>query len=308
MLETFEIIHEDFPWLFGTMAFVFGAIWGSFLNVCIYRIPEGKSVIFPGSRCACGRAIPWYHNIPIFSWIILRGRAACCGAEFSIRYPLVELLTAILFWAAWVAHPPVAAMIGMLFIAFLICATFIDLDHMIIPDRFSIGGMILGVALSFVFPQLHGIEGMGPLANIRSGITSIIGALIGAGLVYWIAVLGEIVFRKPAMGEGDVKFVGFIGAFCGWQGAVFAMFGGAFVGSVVLLPVLLIGRLMRGEQAPAAETASEGGEPEETEHESVQMGAQVPFGPMLAAAAVIYFVGFDGFVDAYFADFARFFF
>jgi len=310
MPETFEIINEDFPWFFQLLAFVLGAICGSFLNVCIYRIPEGKSVVFPGSRCACGEPIAWYHNIPILSWLVLRGRAACCGAKFSVRYPAVELLTALLFLGCWMAHPPVAALLGMLFIAFLICATFIDLDHMIIPDRFSIGGMVLGVGLSTVFPQLHGIEGRPVVANIEGGITAVTGALIGAGLVYWIAVLGEIVFRKPAMGEGDVKFVGFIGAFCGWQGAVFAMFGGAFVGSVVLLPVLLIGRFMGKGGAPEeveAETASEGGDLDEDAPEPVQMGAQVPFGPMLAAAGAIYFVGFSGYVDAYFEEIATVF-
>jgi leader peptidase (prepilin peptidase)/N-methyltransferase len=107
----------------------------------------------------------------------------------------------------------------------------------------------LAFLLSFIFPSLHGLEGLPLISNIQSGVTAIIGVLVGAGLVYWIAVLGEIVFRKPAMGEGDVKFVGFIGAFCGWQGAVFAMFGGALVGSVVLLPVLLIGRLFSGNNA-----------------------------------------------------------
>ncbi|MFW6217893.1 MAG: prepilin peptidase, partial [Verrucomicrobiota bacterium] len=233
---------------------------------------------------------------------------ACCGNRFSVRYPAVELLTALLFLGAWLSHPPVAAIIGMLFIAFLVCATFIDVDHMIIPDRFSIGGMVLGVVLSFLFPQLHGIEGAPIVGNIRSGVTSIIGALVGAGLVYWIAVLGEIVFRKPAMGEGDVKFVGFIGAFCGWQGAVFAMFGGAFIGSIVLLPVLLVGRLIRGKRPVEAETASADGDPEAAEDESMRMGAQVPFGPMLAAAGALYFIGFGGFVDEYFNSFALSFF
>jgi len=315
MIETFEIINEDFPWFFRLLVFVFGAICGSFLNVCIYRIPEGKSVVFPGSRCACGAPIAWYRNIPICSWLLLRGRAACCGAKFSVRYPAVELLTALLFLGCWLAHPPVAAVLGMGFIAFLICATFIDLDHMIIPDRFSIGGMVLGVALSTVFPQLHGIEGRAMVENIQGGITAVTGALIGAGLVYWIAVLGEIVFRKPAMGEGDVKFVGFIGAFCGWQGAVFAMFGGAFAGSVVLLPLLLIGRLIGKGADPVigkgadpeeveAATASEGGDPEEDAPEPVRMGVQVPFGPMLAAAGAIYFIGFSKYVDAYFEEIA----
>ncbi|WP_269526265.1 prepilin peptidase [Coraliomargarita parva] len=300
MLETLEFINEDFPWFFTLLAFLGGAIWGSFLNVCIYRIPAGRSVVYPGSTCACGKPIPWYHNIPILSWVILLGRASCCGEKFSVRYPVIELMTAMLFGMSWLTHPPLPALIGMLFLSFLVCSTFIDLDHMIIPDRFSIGGMVLGVLLSVCVPSLHAVEGPPVLANIQSGVISLTGALIGAGLVYWISVLGEIVFRKPAMGEGDVKFVGFIGAFCGWQGAVFAMFGGAFIGSIVLLPVLLVARLLgHGQEAAEAED----GEGEEAD-ESVAFGAQVPFGPMLAVAGGLYFLWLEPYVDAYFVEFA----
>lgn len=308
MLETLEYVNEDFPWFFAALVFILGAIVGSFLNVCIYRIPAERSVVFPGSTCACGRRIPFYHNIPILSWVLLRGKAACCGERFSVRYPAIELLTAVLFLWSWLTHAPLVALIGMLFIAFLICATFIDLDHMIIPDRFSIGGMVLGVIFSFAVPALHGFEGMWLAAGIQSLITSVIGALIGAGLVYWIAVLGEIVFRKPAMGEGDVKFVGFIGAFCGWQGAVFAMFGGAFLGSVFLLPVLLLGRIFGPKEILAEPAVADQQSADEEEEEDLQFGAQVPFGPMLALAGLIYFLGFNQFVDAYFAEFASLFF
>ncbi|MGB0743762.1 MAG: prepilin peptidase, partial [Opitutales bacterium] len=287
-METFEYINADFPWFFAGVSFIFGAIVGSFLNVCIYRIPAERSVIFPGSTCGCGKAIPFYHNIPIFSWLILRGKAACCGERFSVRYPAIELLTACLFLWAWLVHRPEVAIVGMLYIAFLICSTFIDLDHMIIPDRFSIGGMVIGVLLSIAVPALHGYDGVWLAASVKAVVTSVTGALIGAGLVYWIAVLGEIVFRKPAMGEGDVKFVGFIGAFCGWQGAVFAMFGGALIGSIILLPILLMGRLFSSKDAPQPSHENESSE----EEEELQMGAQVPFGPMLAVAGLIYFLGF----------------
>ena len=304
MLETFTYINADYPWFFAAFSFIFGAIVGSFLNVCIYRIPAERSVVFPGSTCACGKPIAWYNNIPILTWVFLRGRASCCGEKFSARYPAIELLTAVLFYASWVMHPPVVAMIGFLFIAFLICSTFIDLDHMIIPDRFSIGGMLIGVLLSILFPSLQGVEGQPIIANIESGVHSIIGALIGAGLVYWIAVLGEIVFRKPAMGEGDVKFVGFIGAFCGWQGAVFAMFGGAFIGTLILLPVLLLGRIFGWKQRGG----TSGSEAAEESDESVAFGSQVPFGPMLAVGGLVYFLGFDRYVDAYFTDFVFSFF
>lgn len=299
MLETIEFINEDFPLFFPVASFIFGCIVGSFLNVCIYRIPAERSIVVPGSTCACGQPIAWYHNIPILSWCLLRGKAACCGAPFSVRYPAVEFLTGALFAASWLTHTPIAAMIGMVFIAMLICATFIDLDHMIIPDRFSIGGMVLGVLISMAFPVLHGVEGGMPFArNIESTIVSVTGAIVGAGLVYWIMVLGEVVFRKPAMGEGDVKFVGMIGAFCGWQGAVFAMFGGAMIGSVILLPVIVLARIFDWK------TVDKLADPDspEAEAELVQFGSQVPFGPMLAVGGLAYFLGMDVYVDAYFQD------
>ncbi len=303
MIETFAFIYEEFPWFFQLLSFVFGAVVGSFLNVCIYRIPEGRSVIFPGSMCSCGQRIMWFDNIPILSWVLLRGKARCCGQKFSVRYALIELLTGILFYVSWCMHPPLVAIIGFLFTAFLICATFIDFDHMIIPDRFSIGGMIIGVLISIFFPTLHGLEAVNIVSNIYSGIISITGALIGAGLVYWIAVLGEIVFRKPAMGEGDVKFVGFIGAFCGWQGAVFSMFGGAFIGSIILLPVLIIGRFLNLKKKQSCKSEN----PDEAGDEVIEFGSQVPFGPMLAVGGLVYFLGFSRYVDAYFESFALMF-
>ena len=306
MFETFEFINEDFPWFFACLVAILGAIVGSFLNVCIYRIPAERSVISPGSACGeCGSPIAFYRNIPVLSWILLKGKASCCGQPFSLRYPAIELLTAVLFFWTWSIHSPAVAILGMLYISFLICATFIDLDHMIIPDRFSIGGMVIGVVLSICFPALHGIEGLPIISNIQSGITAIIGALVGAGLVYWIAVLGEVIFRKPAMGEGDVKFAGFIGAFCGWQGTIFAMFGGALLGTVILLPCLLIGRLVAGRHAYYLVDESENGE---NEGERVQFGMQVPFGPMLAGAGLIYFLGFNVYVDAYFTEYISYFF
>ncbi len=301
MFETLQSIAREFPAGLAALIFILGAIWGSFLNVCIHRIPAGRSIVFPGSTCACGQPIAWYHNLPILSWCVLRGKAICCSRPFSVRYPAIELLTALLFLCSWWIHGPVVAMIGMVFVSILICATFIDFDYMIIPDRFSIGGMILGVILSILFPVLHNIESIGSVASIRSGVCSAIGVLVGSGLVYWISVLGEIVFRKPAMGEGDVKFVGMIGAFCGWQGALFAIFGGALIGSVVLLPLLLLGRIFGWSRTVEYEEDSI------KERVEIAFGSAVPFGPMLAGAGCLYFMGFSQYVDAYLADFAQFF-
>jgi leader peptidase (prepilin peptidase)/N-methyltransferase len=296
MLENLELLNAELAWFLPSLAFILGAVVGSFLNVCIYRIPHGQSVVHPRSSCACGALIAWYHNIPILSWCCLRGRAACCGRAFSPRYPLVELLTGLLFLAnALLFSPPLAA-IGMLFTAILIVATFIDLDHMIIPDRCSIGGMVLGVLLAFLWPVLHGHPAAGISAHLQSGLDAILGAIVGAGLVYWIAVLGEVIFRRPAMGEGDVKFLGCIGAFCGWQGALFGMFGGAVIGTALLLPILLLARIFGWEQTVLD---AEGN----TLEEKVTFGSQVPFGPMLAAAGLAYFLVLHPYVDAYLENF-----
>lgn len=291
MFENFEIISAELPWFIPLLVFVFGAVVGSFLNVCIYRIPREQSVIRPPSTCACGTRIPWYHNIPIFSWLILRGRAACCRQSFSMRYALLELLGGLLFLVCWIQFPPLVAMVGMLFVALLIVATFIDLDHMIIPDRCSIGGMLIAVLLSFVLPELHGFSEVGLGAHLEAGLSAIVGAIVGAGLVYWIAVLGEVVLGKAAMGEGDVKFLGCIGAFCGWQGALFGLFGGAVIGCAILLPLILLGRIFGWQHTIMDEEGA-------TEVQ-VAFGSCVPFGPMLSAAGLVYFLGFNVYVDAY---------
>lgn len=294
---------DAFPWFFPTVAALYGAIVGSFLNVVIYRLPLGKSIVRPGSRCACGQPIRWFDNLPVLSWFILRGRARCCGRPYAFRYPFVELLTAALFLACSLLFPPGKAVLGMLFLAVLVCSTFIDLDHMIIPDVFTIGAGVAGVVLSFLIPALHGqATDLFLLGSIRSGLTSLQGLLIGSGLVLWIALVAEAVLRKEAMGFGDVKFVGMIGAFCGWQGAAFSVFGGAIVGTVWFGVASALQKILgrRTAAAPRAETAE--GEPTD-----LAFGAQVPFGPMLAIAGAIYFLGADRWFDPYLANFASLF-
>lgn len=279
-------IQAALPWFFPTLAAVLGACVGSFLNVVIYRLPNEQSVITPGSRCACGQPIRWFDNIPVLSWIVLRGRARCCGRRFSFRYPFVELLTAALFFAAWRQHPGAVGLCGWLFLSCLLAATFIDLDHMIIPDVFSIGLAVIGVLLSICIPALHAQQsGFFAVDSLRSVTASMQGVLVGSGLVLWIALIAEAVLKKEAMGFGDVKFVGAIGAFCGWQGAVFAVFGGAMVGTVWFAIAWVWERMTgrRATAAPPSETAE--GEPT-----ALAFGAHVPFGPMLAIAGAVYFL------------------
>lgn len=234
MLSSFAELAAVFPWFFPLMAFAFGACIGSFLNVVIYRVPAGKSIVLPGSHCGCGQPIKWHDNIPILSWLLLRGRARCCGRSISLRYPFVELLTATLFLLCWWKFYPAigVAACGWIFISALLCATFIDFDHMIIPDVFTLGLGVCGVALSLLVPALHGSPDGLALSPTRSGTVALQGLLIGSGFLLWFALLAEVILKKEAMGFGDVKFVGAIGAFCGWQGAIFSIFGGAIIGTL----------------------------------------------------------------------------
>ncbi len=291
-------VSAALPWFFPTVAFIFGACIGSFLNVVIYRLPAGKSIVRPGSQCACGAAIAWHDNVPIISWFVLRGHARCCGRAYSFRYPMVELLTGLLFLACWLFFPPAKAACGMIFLSGLVASTFIDLDHLIIPDVFSIGGTVVGVLLSLFIPALHGQQSdLFIVDSLRSVVASLQGVLIGSGVVLWIALLAEALLKKEAMGFGDVKFVGFIGAFCGWQGAVFAVFGGAIVGTV-WFALAMAWQKITGRSSPVAPRS----ETPEGEATPLGFGAHVPFGPMLAIAGALYFLFFQKPVAAWFAQ------
>lgn len=302
-LFNYAEISTAFPWFFPSFVFVFGACVGSFLNVVIYRLPKKESVVTPGSHCGCGQPIAWYDNIPILSWLLLRGKARCCGRSFSFRYPAIELLTAGLFLWCWLGHTPAVALCGFVFLSCLIAATFIDLDHFIIPDPFTIGLGVVGVLLAGLVPDLHGHGGDNPLlGGMRSGITALQGLLIGSGVVLWIGLIAEVLLKKEAMGFGDVTFVGAIGAFCGWQGALFTIFGGAVVGTVWFVIAFIIEKITgrRAAIAPPSETP----EGEKTE---LGFGAHVPFGPMLAIAGGLYFLAFRPLVLEWFAQFTEIF-
>lgn len=298
MPSAFAEVAAAFPWFFPTVVAVLGACIGSFLNVVIYRLPKNESVVSPGSHCACGQPIRWYDNIPVFSWFILRGKARCCGRPYSFRYAFVELLTAGLFVACWLLFPPAKAACGMLLVSALICATFIDLDHLIIPDVFTLGLGVVGVVLSFAVPVLHDQHsGIFIVDGLRSGVAALQGLFVGSGLVLWILLLAEAVLKKEAMGFGDVKFVGAIGAFCGWQGAVFAMFGGAMIGTV-WFALSLVWQKIAGTPAPVAPKA----ETPEGEATELGFGAHIPFGPAIALAGLLHFLYFHHWVAAYFAQ------
>ena len=252
------------------LAFFFGACWGSFLNVCIHRIPREESVVAPRSHCpGCGYMIPWFDNIPLVSWLALRGRCRKCRMPISPRYFLVELLTAVLFLMTWNHYGfDWRTLVFWLAIFGLILATFVDLEHMIIPDRCSIGGMILGVLCSLAVPSLHG-----QATVLRSGVHSAIGLAVGFGSLWLVGWVGKLIFKKDAMGFGDVKLMGAIGAFLGAPAVLFTIMLSAMLGSAAGGYLILSGRK--------------------------EWQSRIPYGPYIAAAAVVWILGGHGWWEMY---------
>ena len=331
--------------------FVLGCIVGSFLNVCIYRLPLGLSIVTPKSHCPhCKYSIPWYLNLPLVTWLALRGRCKNCGAPISPRYFTVELLTGIAFLSCWLAFGEKSAALALvyaIFIAGMIAATFIDFEHFIIPDEITLGGIVAGLAASLFLPSVQG-------EHTRGGgiLQSLIGVLAGAGTIYAILRLGkllfgrqrvklpldakiiftetsvhlpdreipyeelfyrksdvivlrartlelvdrgytdalvrlspsaleiggekidpatvaymeavsaEIILPREAMGLGDVKFMGAIGAFIGWQGVIFSLMISSVIGAVAGVTLIAMRRR--------------------------RWSSRMPYGPYIALAAVIW--------------------
>ena len=189
------------PFHFWSLVFFsFGCIVGSFLNVCIYRMPRDESVISPPSHCPyCGYSIPWYLNIPLFTWLYLRGKCANCAAPISIRYFLVELLTGLAFLGCWLSFGDPTAVLASALLAIVYCilmagfivATFIDLEHFIIPDEITIGGIVVGFICSFIVPELHHVRSV-PQALLQS----FLGIAVGGGLIYAILRGGKLLFGR----------------------------------------------------------------------------------------------------------------
>ena len=362
--------------LFSAIFFMFGSVVGSFLNVVIYRLPLGMSVVNPPSHCPkCEYTIPWYLNIPLIAWLWQRGKCAKCRKSISIRYFLVELLTGLAFLGAWlqvnlrfvnipepfITHPFYAALVTLALVTLLgglIASTFIDLDHFIIPDELTKGGMVAGVLFSIAAPQLHGAYLGEEIGRFHALVLSLMGMACGGGVVYAVVRLGkalfgkqtftsekpvrvtfathamhmenegdeedtvilyedifyreedtvmlyaeraelvdrcyweqpvsitgntlrigrekfpadevphlevltnEVVVPREAMGFGDVKFMAAIGAFVGWQGALFSLMASAVIGAAVGVGLIAIGRR--------------------------DWSARLPYGPYISLAAVIW--------------------
>jgi leader peptidase (prepilin peptidase)/N-methyltransferase len=222
---------ETLPPLFGLIAAgAFGAIVGSFLNVCIYRVPLGKSIVWPASGCpACGRELSWYENIPVVSFLALRARCRTCQAPISIRYPLVEALTSALFVCAWWYYGPGPLLASRLVFGCALIVLFaIDLEHHLLPNAITLPGIVVGFAFSFVTEP--------------GWIASLIGLLAGGGVLYLIAVVYYWVRHEEGLGMGDPKMLAMIGAFLGWKLTLVTLMLASLSGTVVGLGMMAAGR------------------------------------------------------------------
>jgi len=234
--------------------FIFGALIGSFGNVIIYRLPLGKSVITPRSRCkSCEKLIPWYHNIPIFSWLLLRGRCYSCGARFSVRYPLVELIMAFLFYFLYLRYDLqwITFEYGI-FIFGLVIVTFIDFDHFLLPDIFTLSGIVIGLLGAFINPQ-------------RDFFDAFLGVLMGGGFLWLVAYIYWVLRKEEGMGGGDIKLLGWIGAVLGWKSIPFVILVSSVSGSVVGITMMIKNK--------------------------GNLKTVIPFGPYIVLGALLYLFG-----------------
>lgn len=262
-----------FGWPIWTLAFVLGACIGSFLNVCIYRLPAEESVVHPRSRCPrCGTPIAWYDNLPLVSWALLRARCRRCSTPISARYPLVEALTgglAILALARFGFEPLTLAL--FVFTAALVLITFIDLDHRFIPDEVSLPGIVVGLGVSL----LPGGIGLWNAA---------LGALLGGGILFLVAFGYEKMTGREGMGYGDVKLLAMIGAFLGWQAIPAVIVIASLTGSVAGLLAMFDARARRRVRriqthfGPLAVLVS---------LRRASRRTEIPFGPFLALGALV---------------------
>ena len=229
--------------------FVMGAVMGSFLNVCILRIPRGQSVVRPGSSCPhCEQPVRWFDNVPLLNFIWLKARCRSCGSRLSWRYPLVECLNGLGYLAVVAKFGfSMTALVYALFVSALLVVTMIDFEHLIIPDSIVLPGLVMGVFSSaFIVPV--------------GWLGSLLGIVLGGGVFWILARLSPYLFGREGLGGGDIKLLAMIGAFLGWQAVVMIMFLASFAGAVVGVGLLAFRRIERGHY--------------------------LPFGPFLSAAAV----------------------
>jgi leader peptidase (prepilin peptidase)/N-methyltransferase len=203
-----------------------GLCFGSFLNVCILRLPHDQSLLRPRSTCPqCKQPIAWRDNIPVVSWLWLRGKCRWCHKPISVQYPVIEALVGVLFGVSVLAYgPSLHAVSAAVFGTLLLGIAITDARHYLIPDEFSLGGLVLGLALALG----GGAQGF---------LQAVIGAAVGFGLLYAVAQAGAWVFKEEAMGGGDIKMMAMVGSFVGWKGVLLTVFAGAALGSLIFVPL-----------------------------------------------------------------------
>lgn len=257
------------------LAFTFGSVVGSFLNVCIYRLPRGESIVFPPSHCAsCGTQIKFYDNIPIVSYLLLLGKCRACGKRISQTYPIVEvlsgLISALLVWRFGLT---LQTLFYIIFLLALIVVTFIDLEHRIIPDSITLSGIIVGLVYGALRTDWGSAQTS--LGSLRPEFWSVLrtlnevplfdslsGIILGGGMLFLVGFLYEMIRKREGMGLGDVKLLAMIGAFLGWRSVLFVALVSSFIGTIVGISIVLY---KRGDLKYA-----------------------IPFGPFLSLAAAIY--------------------
>lgn len=251
--------------------FVIGAIFGSFANVAILRYQKGESVVFPGSRCPkCGTAIRWKDNIPILSWFLLKGRCRACRESISPRYWIVELLTATLFALAFLKLGWSWFLLEILvFFLGLVIVSFIDIDSFLLPDIYTLPGMVLGLLGALLNPE-------------RGFLDAAFGLLLGGGFLWAVAYFYFLIRKEEGMGGGDIKLLGWIGAVLGWQSIAFVIISASLVGTAGGL--LVASREKKG------------------------MKTVIPFGPYLALGAVLFVLGGEWIAEQYSQFFLPFLF
>ena len=255
------ILLESF-WFVGTVLFLFGLIFGSFANVIIYRMPQDMSVVQPRSHCfQCKKTIPWYDNIPVISWLLLLGKCRFCKTTISARYPLVELAMGVLFFLMFWEEGLSWTLLEYLIFSFgLLTVSMIDLDHMILPDEFTLSGILIGLVGAAFNPE-------------REFMSALWGVLLGGGFLWAIAVIYQALRKQEGMGGGDIKLLAWIGALLGWSAIPFVILTSSLVGALVGAVQM---RRTRGDLSTA-----------------------IPFGPFLALGAVIYILAGEEITSAY---------
>ncbi len=221
------------------LIFILGLIVGSFNNVCIYRIPRNESIIYPASHCPkCRSSIKPIDNIPLLSYILLKGKCRNCGSKIPIQYPVVEFLTGIIYIFIFLIYGlTLQWLIYIILSSTLIIIAFIDLNEQIVPDIISLPGIVIGLILSFFVPYI-------------SFINSVLGVVVGGGIIFIIGLAGSVIFKKEAMGGGDVKLAAMIGAFLGWKYTIISLFLGFFLGALVGIFLILSKIKSREDMVP----------------------------------------------------------